>query len=218
MRLFWAILLFIFTLPTSPLKAASFAEELYLEGDYYRAVTESKRLGFARDQNINLQMIQAKAHFQLNEYGKSRDLTLSILKKEPKDIEANQLLGLNLIRLKDLKKAEEHFAQVNPEKTWPIVSQKNPNLSKNISYFVPGSGLLYTGSPWKALGSFILNGIFIKATSDSLQAGNNASALVFFTFEMGWYFGGANAAFEDAENYNYRSLKELELGLFKVNF
>ncbi|MDX2471458.1 MAG: hypothetical protein QNL04_12870, partial [SAR324 cluster bacterium] len=63
-----------------------------------------------------------------------------------------------------------------------------------------------------------LNGVFIKATSDALQSGNKASALVFFTFEMGWYFGGANAAFEDAENYNYYSLKEMELKLFKVNF
>ncbi|MDX2470114.1 MAG: CDC27 family protein, partial [SAR324 cluster bacterium] len=147
---FFASFLLLLALPAYTLQAANFAEQLYSEGDYYRAITESKRQIFLGKPDPKLLLIQAKAYFKLGNYREGKRLAQKILQATAGDLEANQILGLTLIRLKELKAAQMHFTKINVEKTWPNITEKNPYLAKNISYFLPGSGLLYTGSPWKA--------------------------------------------------------------------
>ena len=211
----------IYVFFSTPIFALSFSEKLYSEGDYYRAITESKREQSQTSDRVKLNILklrQARAAFKLSHYVECESLATAVLASEGKNTEALNLKGLSLMRQNKIMAAKSHFKKNYSGETWPKVEQKNANLAQKISYVLPGSGLFYAGSPWKGAASLTLNAIFIKAISDAMTAGNEATALLLFTFEMGWYFGGANAALEEAERFNGRQNKAIELQLFQVDF
>ena len=84
------------------------------------------------------------------------------------------------------------------------VNKKSVNKAQWANAILPGAGYLYVGQKQSALTAFLLNGLFIYATVHFYSKGNYPAAIIFGSFETGWYFGGIYGAGEAAKMYNER--------------
>ncbi len=121
----------------------------------------------------------------------------------------NNLLVLRILTLNELRKWDEaNTSLINYIKTNNIKVDsfafkklskkpglKNEKLAKNISYFFPGSGQIYSGHWGRGLSSLILSGAFATYTYVSFINGFYYAGVFsgFSTFRMFWT-GGANYA------------------------
>ena len=80
--------------------------------------------------------------------------------------------------------------------------QKNVGLAQFFSYIIPGSGQLYAEN-WSDAGvSFLINALTISLLSSAIQNNRTGEALIWFTLETAWYFGGVYSAGNSATKYN----------------
>lgn len=74
---------------------------------------------------------------------------------------------------------------------------------------LPGAGYWYVGQRQSAITAFLLNGLFIGAAAHFFVKGEIAPAIIFTSFEAGWYFGGILGAGLAAKSYNERVYEKL---------
>ncbi len=90
--------------------------------------------------------------------------------------------------------------------------QKNTGLAQFFSYIIPGSGQLYAENWGDATVSFLINALTISLLCNSLQNNRTGEALIWFTLETAWYFGGVYSAGNSASKYNENvKLKHVEV-------
>ena len=84
----------------------------------------------------------------------------------------------------------------------PDFETKSPGVAAALSAIFPGAGHLYAGSFTNAIGSFMLNSIFIALTAYSYHIKNYPSAVLCGFLEIGWYAGNIVSAYQDAALFN----------------
>ncbi len=196
--------------------ASHYPIQLYQNQDYYRSISEILKLKFEKeDYNQELDLYLLKNYYQLNNQYQLQRSAEKLLKEKhdlknwSHDKETKQLLSLSFLKSgkEDLAKAtwdkcclDDGFAPFPMSANIP--GQVDPDRAKLFSTIVPGSGLLLSGSYSKAAVSFLLNSIFIYGCFHYASQDQPGIAGLLLFFEMGWYFGGRNAAHEAAVNYN----------------
>ncbi len=207
--------------PDTYFNQKSFARSLALEKDYYRAISEIYRIKFIYsnrfDPELDLILIESYYHSELHD---------RVIKSSPDLLDQNQIplnpgfkarLGMfytaSLLDRNEASKAskvwEKYCLPVSGESFLEGVSipePVDPDKARLYSAVLPGSGFFASGEYGKGAVSFLLNAIFIAGAFHyaSEQQFGIAGLLVFF--ELGWYFGGQNAASEAAENYNQKHI------------
>lgn len=82
--------------------------------------------------------------------------------------------------------------------------QKNITAAQGMSAFIPGLGQVYAENWQDGLVSFLVNGLTISLLANSIQENRTGEALIWFTLESAWYFGGIYSAGNSAQLYNKR--------------
>lgn len=132
---------------------------------------------------------------------------LNLLEKYDPDTARDLSLGTSILK-GDLTRFQEESAD-HPNsvlfKEWLICYEsqtKSPKKAQYLNAILPGAGYYYVGQTKTALTSFMLNALFIAATAQMAVKGYVAPAIIFGSFEAGWYFGGINGAGLAAKEYN----------------
>jgi len=242
----------------------SFADHLYAQGDYYRAITEYERVmflhpGTASAKTARFQIAQcyfqsekyaqaierfrtlvidlpadplgeraqymlAEAYYRKNEYQSAIDAGETFLRSYPQSSRrdaARIRLGWCHLRLGNAVRAAEEFRGLPPDS--PLARQGNGLADEALHYndvprkspyvagalaIVPGAGHLYIERPREALGSLILNGLFIWGALETYDHGNHVAAGILAFFELGWYSGNIFTAINGAHAYNRQAQKK----------
>lgn len=226
---FWSVfLLMTYVLDTSagipdskPVK--SFALKLYQEKEYYRTITETLRISTIEPElkkDPELELLLASSYFYLNEFQNTLD-TLTGNESNPGFIRKNLKVPFHFLKTASylslgLDEQAEKEAEMLPYMDGDLLplkknlnDQKNPETAKMWSTFIPGTGLIYAGEYQSGVVSFLLNTLFIAGIHQHYSEQNYGIAALLFFFEIGWYQGGREAAFEAAEHRNRRKLKNL---------
>jgi len=93
-------------------------------------------------------------------------------------------------------------AQATPLEKMVHSQMKSPTKAKVMNALLPGLGYLYVDQKQTALTSLLLNTCFLGAGIQLLHAHQPFLAIITFSFEAGWYFGGITGAGLAAEQYN----------------
>ena len=249
-----------------------FANHLYSEKDYYRAITEYKRFiflfpGHNLVSNAEFQIAMSYFHgekldlatklfrdlsdrypsdrvgkdalfklaeinYRIGKYNLAAKEYIDFLSLHPDDdlaekvtimlslcymhigkygdmksaLETSESLATNLNFLKSMTREYEKFGGL---------PQKSPGLAAGLSAVFPGAGQLYVKRPRDAAISFLLNGLFIWATYETFDDGNQGVGTMLLLVESGWYIGNIYNASNSAHKYNRHVrgefLKNLEL-------
>lgn len=245
----------------TPEKMMSFADHLFDQGDYYRAITEYERVTFfypahpltkkaefqiamayfkGEKYGQALQRFRAVAnsyaaeeigrralfmvgetYYYKKEYGQAIDSFENFLARYPDDRQADAArikMGWSSLRQGDWRQASNEFAKLpagsplrsqseglaKDSLSYPDIPRKSPYLAGGLSAVLPGAGQLYLGRPSDAAISFVLNGLFIWATVEAFDNGNDVTGGVLLFFESGWYLGNVYNAASGAHKYNRR--------------
>jgi tetratricopeptide (TPR) repeat protein len=149
------MLIILFLSYTSSL---NFAEELELQGDYYRAITEYKRYLFYNPESDSIRYHVASIYSENNRYGNAIDILREIKNKDEFYENAigkyfykvnyydscarywsGERMGLVYLRKGEIEKGMELLNLKSPPKL------KNPYLGVTLSSILPGSGRIYAG-------------------------------------------------------------------------
>jgi len=84
------------------------------------------------------------------------------------------------------------------------LEKKSVKTAQLLNSFIPGAGYFYVGQTQYAITAFLLNGLFIWASTYFFQHGNTAAGIIFTSVEAGWYFGGIYGVGQEAKLYNER--------------
>ena len=195
-----------------------YAIKLYLEDDYYRSITEILRLKLRFPEESakhQLDLYLLKNYYHLKDFAQVKLIAEGILPNPAyalnKDAvgEVTTYLTLSLLEEGENDKAEQlwnKFANLTSSDLLPpeqdIPGQVNPDKAKLYSKIVPGSGLLLSREYSKATVSFVINIVFLVGSYNHFVLKQYGIAGLMFFFEIGWYFGGQNAAHEAAVKYN----------------
>jgi TolA-binding protein len=236
-----------------------FADALFGDGDYYRAITEYKRFLFlfptdARAGRVQLQIglaylrgqqwedarqtfeslarrhpdadIRREAAFLLGEtayqqgrYPQAIEALRPLAEREPQSLvgqRARYLLGWSYLRARQWPEAAGAFAAIDAAS--PLFSsaqalseaaceaehlpRKSPALAGLLSAVIPGTGHFYTGRLRDGAIALLLNGAFLAAGIEAVQAGHEAAAGLLFFFEAAWYSGAIYGAVNAAHKFN----------------
>lgn len=127
-----------------------------------------------------------------------------------------QLEGEELPLYEAIKTGDLAALQTYPEKvavnqllTDYTFQMKSPAQAQALQALLPGAGYWYVGLKKAAITSFVINALFIAATAELAHRGYWAPALITFSLETGWYFGGINGAALAASEYNERLYEPL---------
>ena len=85
--------------------------------------------------------------------------------------------------------------------------QKNPKAAQIMSMIIPGSGQIYAAAWQDGIISFLLNALTISLFLNALQENRTGEALIWFSLETAWYFGGAYSGHNSARKFNERQRK-----------
>ena len=194
-----------------------FAKSLVSEKDYYRAISEIYRIKFTYsiqfDPELELMLIESYYHSNLHD---------KVIKNAHELLNQNQTLlepGFrnqvatfytgSLVENENLSKASKIWNfYCAPVKGEPFLGDLSlpepvdPDKAKLNSALLPGSGLFASGEYGKGVVSFLLNALFIGGAFHFASEEQYGIAGLLLFFEIGWYFGGQNAAHEAAENHN----------------
>jgi hypothetical protein len=105
-----------------------------------------------------------------------------------------------------LKKAE---APEHPVHLAYTQQMKSPLLAPLFNALLPGAGYLYLGQIQTAITALLVNSLFILAALLFFKRKAYAAALIFLSFEAGWYFGGIQGGKAGVKHYNERVYEEI---------
>ena len=248
-----------------PEKLRSFADHLFDQGDYYRAITEYERLIFyypdhalaetsryqialsyfkgdkldiaairfrelaetykGRETGADALFMLAETYYRKKEFMRAGEIVEDFLKLYPTNSRADSArikLGWCYMQQGDWRAAAAEFRKL-PEDSdlrkqaeglaarsaeYDSLPRKSPYLAGALSAILPGAGQLYIGRPGDAALSFLLNGAFIYATTQSFRNNDTATGAILLLFESGWYFGNVYNAVNGAHKFNQRTEQE----------
>ena len=99
--------------------------------------------------------------------------------------------------------------QMSPVEKTVREQMKSPTKAKIMNAVLPGLGYFYAGEKQTALTSLLLNTCFIGAGIQLLQVHQPFLAIITWSFEAGWYFGGMTGASLAVDQYNETLKKKL---------
>ncbi|MDN3505986.1 MAG: hypothetical protein P0S96_02010 [Simkaniaceae bacterium] len=88
-------------------------------------------------------------------------------------------------------------------------NKKSTLLAPLLNALIPGTGYLYLGQIQTAITALLVNGLFIAAAIFFFKRKAYAAALIFLSFEAGWYFGGIHGGKRGAKFYNERIYEQI---------
>lgn len=86
---------------------------------------------------------------------------------------------------------------------------KSPKIAAGLNAILPGAGYFYLGQISTAVTALIVNALFIFAAIHFFRKRPIAVAIIFLSFELGWYFGGIQGGGLGAKLYNERKYESL---------
>jgi len=214
-----------------------FAEFLYRQGEYYRAVSEYQRLIYffpgsrqADAARIRIgqayllggEPAQALRHFDAllqRADSRGRDDVLYWRGMAWLDREADRPYSL---RLENIGSGLRDFHSLSPEspegrKVIPFlaaledphdVPSKSPALAGTFSAVIPGAGSMYVGRYAEGSLAFVVNALLISSTASAFQHDQPALGSVLGVFALAFYGGSIYAAVNGAHKYNDRAQSE----------
>jgi hypothetical protein len=211
-----------------------FAESLYRQGEYYRAVSEYQRLlyffphsGTADAARIRIGQAyllggepdRALLHFDaLLQRGDAtqRDGVLYLRGIAGLDRDADRPYSLRLESIQAGLRDLHGLTPESPEgrqagpflaalETPHAVPSKSPALAGTFSAVIPGSGSVYVGRYAEGALAFFVNALLISSTAAAFQHDQPALGAVLGVFALAFYGGSIYAAVNGAHKYNDRA-------------
>ncbi len=209
-----------------------YATYLYKNGEYYRAITEYKRLifFFPKSQWNDAAELQIGRSYmaggRLNDaitYWETRLDTGNL--KDDKLNNIRLLLGISLLDLDqtdifkfreaNIDKALKLFNKLDSEfpesryfkdfsREWQNrnLDKKTPWLAGTLSAIIPGAGSFYTGRYLEGTYAFFLTGLFYLATRDAITNKDNELSILFGLLTVSFYGGSIYTAVNGAHKLN----------------
>jgi hypothetical protein len=210
------------------------AEALFADGEYYRAVTEYKRLSFYFPHGPHAATAQERIAQALLLGGEPRQAldVLSARLASATGPERDRALLLRAIgwldlnadrpmpeRKPDVARALADLKAVDPAspdasratgfaqavETPPDLPRKSPALAGTLSAVLPGAGSLYDGRPAEAALAFTLNALLISATVTAFQEHQGGLGTGLGVLALAFYGGNVYAAVSGAHKFNDRA-------------
>jgi len=211
-----------------------FAESLYRQGEYYRAVSEYQRLlyffpasGHADAARIRIgqayllgrEPAQALRHFDAllqREDADQRDGVLYWRGMAWLDREVDRPYSLRLESIEAALRDFHGLSPASPEsrKVTPFlaaleephdVPSKSPALAGTFSAVIPGAGSMYVGRYAEGSLAFVVNALLISSTASAFQHHQPALGSVLGVFALAFYGGSIYAAVNGAHKFNDRA-------------
>jgi len=221
----------LFGEPASHQKTWGYAESLYQEGEYFRAITEFKRALY-QEQNPKSPLAWSARLWIIKSYlaggeGKKASKLLAVAVQEPEAppvywvylgiarLDRHKLQPFSL-RTKDIKQAIAAFKKVPPTEAnaiylhdfvedWEqstLETPYYPSLAGGLSAVIPGAGSGYTGRWVEGAYAFLITTLFSAAALQTSQAHQPALATLFGSFGLAFYGGNIYAAVNSAHKSN----------------
>ncbi|MFI5400145.1 MAG: hypothetical protein ACHQZQ_03725 [SAR324 cluster bacterium] len=215
----------------------SLAESLFAEGEYYRAVTEYKRLlnyfpggaheGAAQERIAEALLLGGEPRQALSHIGarpeaatdaaRDRWLVLRAIGRLDLDRDGSVIPRKDNREqaLADLKKVSPTYPRfadiagfVQALEAPPELPRKSPALAGTLSAVLPGAGSLYVGRPAEAALSFVVNALLISATVTAFQERQDGLGVGLGVLALAFYGGNVYAAVSGAHKFNDRAEAE----------
>ncbi|MDH5561716.1 MAG: hypothetical protein OEY59_12775, partial [Deltaproteobacteria bacterium] len=171
--------------------ALAYPFKLYSQKDYYRAVTEAKRLTFglkSQTDIVGLRFLMLKSYYHLGEEAPLEKMALELLRNP--DPDNNELRVktaiiysrslLNQDRAPEAKALWEKYVSLKFADRFPlpekIKGRIDPEAAKLYSTILPGAGFFLSGEYAKGSLSFLLNSVFIIGAYQLYQKRQFAAA------------------------------------------
>lgn len=183
---------------------STFADELYIKGDYFRAIGEYKRGLFLGEDSINSMHMLALCYKNLGDYDKALYWYGRLNYINDKYInDYKYLLGLTL-NLEDLKilidEDEEGLNKI-------ISKYENPSKKIYFSYIIPGSSQIIYGRFRDGVFSFMWNFLSAYVFYSRLKEKDYFGALSIFPIFIRFYLGNIDMAKSIEREDAYREFK-----------
>jgi len=211
-----------------------FAEVLFRQGEYYRAVSEYRRGVHYFPKSAQVQQAQLRIGQALilgGEVGEAlRHLDQLLLDNPSKAFgdEVRFLRGVAWLeyeaqrpyplRRGNIEKALKDFGGITPN--WrggkyiqgfqqaiqapPDLPEKSPWLAGGMSALLPGAGSFYVGRYAEGALTLFVNSLLFYATAGAIQREREGLALVMGSLSLAFYAGGIYAASNGAHKFNDR--------------
>jgi tetratricopeptide (TPR) repeat protein len=200
-----------------------FAEQLYREGDRFRA--ESELLRFAHDFPADprrgaAELARAKLYYQEGRYREASLMLHSLLDRFPRDEAASpatRLLLLSEVQSGDFEGAGQTLrrsgtlageAATLAALRQPAPDAVDPGTAVAWSTVLPGTGFFLLDQPAKAATALTLNVAFLAGTVIAYRQRNYGAALVMALVEIALYGGQREAVRQEAESILARQDRE----------
>jgi hypothetical protein len=211
------------------LEQYQYATFLYRSGEFYRAITEYKRLIHffpVSEYTPNAIMQIGRSYMAGGELemaiGYWENLDASVALKENRDV----LLGFSYLDKDQLKvyslrepsieKGIEQLSQLpttgagfpeinnflNDWQAKPEPDYKIPWLAGSMSAIIPGSGSMYTGRYTEGFYAFFMTALFAIATIEAIHQDEKSLSLVLGSFTIAFYGGNIYTAINSAYKVN----------------
>jgi hypothetical protein len=207
------------------------AESLFADGEYYRAITEYKRLlsyfpGSAHEPAAQERIAQAlllggEPRQALSHIGarldtapegeRDRWLVLRAIGRMDLDKDAPFLrrrgnIEQALADLRSVSPASAGYPEasgfVRALEAPPELPRKSPALAGTLSAVLPGAGSLYVGRPAEAALSFFVNALLIAGTVTAFQEHQGGLGVGLGVLALAFYGGNVYAAVSGAHKFN----------------
>jgi Outer membrane lipoprotein len=212
-----------------------YAEELFREGEYFRAISEYKRLLHYFPQSPQARPAQVRIEQALlrgGEPAQAIDELSGLLQRPelaPLRGDLLYLRGLGRLELepeapytlreRHIERALDDLGAIPPD--WPgsagargfveamqhprDVPSKSPWLAGGLSAVLPGAGSVYVGNYAEGALAFFINALFIGATVQAFHRDNDGLGAVLGVGALAFYGGAIYAAANGAHRYNDRA-------------
>ncbi|KAK3608893.1 hypothetical protein CHS0354_006934 [Potamilus streckersoni] len=215
--------------PQNETDLIGYADFLFQEKEYYRAVTAYKSYlyYYSGGQYTDHAYIQVGRSYMSGDrlqdavdYWQNADTGITLKPDSQKRVQIYLTLSyLDLEREKpysnggDLRMDQNDFSQrdfhtfaerFNAGQAQIQDKYKSPWLAGGLSAVLPGAGSAYNGRYIEAAYVFVLTSVFLYATFDSERRGEKGYVPVFAFFTIAFYGGGIYAAVNSTHRYNDR--------------
>lgn len=204
-----------------------FADTLYQKKEYYRSISEYKRLlyfypNYSDKEEIQLKI--GKAYLAGGDYNLAIDYWQNLfLKNQQLNRESKRLYVISLLdkdnrrlfayRQENVNQAISILKQIKPSlaldsvsfiKNWEnrTIATKSPLLAGSLSALIPGVGSIYINRPKEAFYSFFITSLFIAATLESQKSDNKSQAVILGSISLAFYGGSIYTSVNGAYKYN----------------
>lgn len=208
-----------------------YATFLYRSGEYYRAITEYKRLVhfFPESQFTPGAIMQiGRSYMAGGELENAIQYWENLNEPAIPSGEVNMMLGLSYLdkdqvkvftlRKPAIKKAIERFSSLSLSDSGPLMPEvndflndwqtrpepeyKSPWLAGTMSAVIPGSGSMYTGRYTEGFYAFFITALFAVATIEAIHQEDRSLSLVLGSFTIAFYGGNIYTAINSAYKVN----------------